>query len=104
MAPNQRKGILINANIEKIVIMMFMITAVELKIFGDSFELFLMLGEFVTSLAINRIKMGTITHTGLWFLLINCHFLSTSATITPKPESPIKQLINLSSGFVIPMY
>ena len=83
---------------------MFIITAKVFKIFGDSFELFLIWEEFVTSLATNRIKMGTITHTGLRFLLINCHFLSTSATITPKPESPIKQLINLSSGFIIPMY
>jgi hypothetical protein len=67
MAPNQRKGILINANIEKIVKMMFIITAVGFKIFGDSFDLFLMWGEFVTSLATNSIKMGTITHTGLRF-------------------------------------
>jgi len=104
MAPNQRKGILIKANIEKIIKMMFIISVEVFKIFEGSFKLFLIWEEFVTSLATNRIKMGTITHTGLRFMLINCHFLSTSARITPKPESPIRQLINLSSGFVIPMY
>lgn len=92
------------ANIEMIIKMMLIITAEVFKIFGDSFELFLILGELVASLTTNRIKIGTIIHTELRLLLINCHFLSTSATITPKPESPIRKLINLSSGSAISMF
>jgi hypothetical protein len=54
MTPNQRKGILMIANIPRIIKMMIIITAEACKIFGDNIELFLIYGESVTFFTTNQ--------------------------------------------------
>jgi hypothetical protein len=101
MVPNQRKGILNHAKIEMMIKMTFMIFTEVFTRFGDRFELFLIKGEFVTSLITYRPNMGIIIHTVLRLVLMICHFISISAMIIPKPASPKRQKVNLGSCFII---